>query len=528
MNSDHDMNLATASALPFCQTSRRLNLKSFGFFFAPSLLLPMVASIVATAQISFPASVQASDSQDSRSESLPAAQDVCETRRALTIQERDALSTFNSELSWLANYRSGADRNGVTYQQKFSAILLKYEGKFQSEELKDAAGERVLFEQFQQLLFTTTGLENADFKRLTNVYRTVEYFASGTPRELREGIGGMQDRIAKWNQQQLAKVNAASVSNEVKASKTLQSLSQTENVLAALDVVGQTLNYRMIKNNEQLDDKLASYRQYFWSALGGAGVVGTLVVSAPVVSTASATAGVAGVLMAGCSIGAVGGGAAALLQRQYQSYADAWIESANHHTNYACELRRAIENNHETLFHAFREGAVHGGIAGCAFTGAGMVAPQVTVYGVTAAVAIATGADGVMAAKDGYMATKTYLVYRSLIALQKAEQSAEDPAKAAEYLRQAQQYAKNSGAHTLNTILVGIVLTGGPSEIAHAIQHGREAIVALIGKSSDNAAVAVHLLMSVASSTVAGSKTKNSNLGLPALPLDDSAKMKQR
>ncbi len=474
--------------------------------------------------------------------------DVCESRRTLTQQESDKLAMFNAELSWLQSYRSGADQRGTTYKAKFEGIIGQNEGKFSSDELKDAATELILFEEFQQLLFTTVGLENPEFKELQRVLRSTEFFSGGTPREIREATLGMQKRVTSWSQNQLSKINVArtnaepssngagipakntsghlqSNSNETQAALNIETLSQTENILASLNVVNQFLTTRMERNGAQLDDKMASYRQYFFSLFGGTAVVGTLVASAPIVSTASAGIGAAGVVLAGCGIGAAGGGAAALLQRQYQSYADAWIASANHHTSYACELRRAVENNHESLFAAFRDGAMHGAIAGCAFTGAGMIAPQLTVYGVTSAVALATGAEGVMASKDAYMATRTYLIYRSLISLQKAELSAEHPEIAAQYLQQAQEYSKTAGAHALNVVLVGIVLVGGPKEIQHAIAHGREAIVALIGKSSDNAAVAVNLASSAisqaSSSTPPSSSLQSSSTSsnsAPALP----------
>ena len=463
--------------------------------------------------------------------------DVCESRRTLTLQESDNLLMFNAELSWLQNYRIGADLKGTTYKAKLDGIIGKNEGKFSSEELKDAATELILFEEFKQLLFSTVGLENPEFKELDRVFKSTEFFSGGTPREIREATLGMQKRVSGWSQNQLAKINGSrpstqsqtegagtpnknsssqlqSTANETQAARNIEMLSQTENILASLNVVNQFLMNRMEQNSARLDDKMASYRQYFLSLFGGTAVVGTLVASAPIVSTASAGMGAAGVVLAGCGIGAAGGGAAALLQRQYQSYADAWIASANHHTSYACELRRAIESRHESLFAAFRDGAMHGAIAGCAFTGAGMIAPQLTVYGVTSAVALATGAEGVMATKDAYMATHTYLIYRSLISQQKAELSAEHPEIAQQYLQQAQEYSKTAGAHALNAVLVGIVLVGGPKEIQHAIAHGREAIVALIGKSSDNAAVAVNLAstaISQASSSAASSNLPPSN-----------------
>ena len=420
--------------------------------------------------------------------------DVCESRRPLTLQERETAMMFNADLSWLDPLRAGPDRRGINYQQKMQFILSKNTSKFTSDELKDVAAEFLLMEQFKQLMFETAGVQNSAFVNFIRVQRDIEFFGGSAPRELREAVTALQMQIYSWSETQQATLVPGLTNRDAISAAKLQILSRTENVLALLQIVTQTLSHRLDVNSAQLDDQMAAYRQYFSSLFGGGAVVGAMAVSTPVVTAAGASAGAVGVLLSGCSVGAIGGGAASMLQLQYESYSNAWIESANHHTSYACELRRAVESSHQNLFQAFAEGASHGAVAGCIFTSAGMIAPKMTVYTVVGAVSIATGAETVMAANDGYLATRSYLVYRSLLSLQKAEASTDQPAQAAEHLRQAQAYAQQSGAHALNAILVGIVLVGGPKEIQHAIAHGREAIVALIGKSSDNAAVAVNLL----------------------------------
>ena len=416
---------------------------------------------------------------------LASNREPCETRKPLTNEEEHTAMMFSAELSWLERLRGDADKNGITYQKKLDQILLHNEPKFQSPALKDFATELLLFEQFKQILFLTVGLNSPEFREFTRMQRAIEYFHETSPRELRESTINLQRRIVIWSESE----------QRGRRGQDQQSvIEQTENTLTALNALSITLAHRMDANSEALDEKMLAYRQYLITAAGAVGAVGTLVVSSPVVAGASASLGATGLVLAGCGLGGVGAGAAAVLQTQYAAYSAAWLASYRHGTSYACELRAALESAHETIWQAFRAGTQSGAVAGCAFASAGLIAPKLTVYVVAGAVSVAATAEVGSTVNNAYLSTRSYLIYRSLLSLQKAENSADNLDESKRYLEQAQGFAQAAGRHALNAVLVGMVLVGGPAEVRHAIATGREAMIAMIGKSADNAAIALNMI----------------------------------
>lgn len=313
-------------------------------------------------------------------------------------------------------------------------------------------------------------------------------------------VGGKDFRRVSQSSEKLKnKLNAyfaTQSSNFDGVSGAIQNLANAavrEDAIALVDRISKDLRATMTQGLEYDRDILTTFGQSLL-VLGGAGAIGaTLYLSAPVVAAASSFAGGTGMILAGCGIGSIGGGAAALLQSKYQDFALALVNSEKYGTSYSCELRQQLQNSSGGQVGQVLSGLTAGGLAGCAFVGASLVAPQATVYTVTAAVILATSYEAGAAVDNAYIAIKAAMIYRALQSMSAADEAAQQGKLelAQKYLAQAQDSAVRAGAHTLNAIITGCILWGLKPELTHAIADGRVALAALVSKSSDNTAVAV-------------------------------------
>jgi hypothetical protein len=418
----------------------------------------------------------------------------CEERVVLTMSQRRGPYMLRSQINKLEKYRSDE-----SYARRFAEAIEKAKPLLKDTGSQLLAADFILVEQFKQVMFNTIGVKTPEFlefeKLATHVLIRDESPTTHTnlvdPKALTAARAHLLEQIAAW---------ADSVDGG--DAQRLQSSSQAEAVVGMLDIVYRSLVARAANDTIVAEERAALVRQLGITVLGGAGVAGALAFSGPVVAVASGTMGTAGFVLAGCAIGATGGAAAAVLQKQYLIYSTAYRNSIENKTSFSCELNNAIPDTwaHDGLMASFGEGILIGGAAGCALSGSALIAPRTTAYTTVGAVALATSIEGALGAKDAYLATRAYLIYQSLQSFEKAESAANagKTKEAATQLAEARTRAQLAGAHVLNSILAGVVLTGAKSEMQHAFATGRKAIITLVSKSSDNAAVAVQLLSEMA------------------------------
>lgn len=420
--------------------------------------------------------------------SVPAAPSVCSERRSLTTDERQAVLLFRNRLMRLDEQRRS--QPGPSFEARLARIVDAHEGTFTSHRAQEAAANHVLVAQLKEALHQTIGLQLPEVDRLIRVIDNDLVFAGTSQRPLTRAVLGVQKKIWEWMSREVR----AGDSHE--AALRLSEIARAESALGLLDLVHRSVLTVASQNLERLNDQLSFYKQFGITLLGGGVAGATLVASAPVVAASSAVLSTAGMVLAGCAIGSAGGGSASLLQRQYVVYSDAYLASVRNQTAFSCELRERLGSDSGGLLAALTKGMINGAIAGCAMSASALVRPAFTAYSVVGAVALATGIEGTRAAREAYFATRSYMIYRSLLAYQKAELSVQvgNPVVAQAALEEAREHARAAGAHLLNSILAGVVLVGMRSEMQHSLAAGRQAILSLVAKSSDNAAVAVHIL----------------------------------
>ncbi len=423
------------------------------------------------------------------------ASSVCESQKhfELTLPQQQAALLFYNQLSFLERYRGGPDARGVTYAQKLADIIRRNQGYLNTPRLQEIGVEYLFYEQMRQAVHETIGLSDSSYDQFDRTARSMMFFSSMAPRPLIRASGQLQRRLWIW-----------ASSNSGPDAERLRRIAQVEPTVRLIDTVTLNILRQGEQNWQQVNDRLSMYKQVLITALGGTVFFGSVGISGPLVGASYVNLGVAGLVLAGCGLGSTGSGFASVLQNQYRTYANAYNESVKSDTSYSCELRQQVEAKGESLVSEVAGDFVTGAGAGCAFTVAGLVAPAATTWTVVSAVALATAAEGAFAVNDAILARKSYLTYQSLMAYQEAESKANagDREKAEFYLRQSEILAQKAGAQALDTLLAGVVIPAfARGEIRNALRAGRVAIVALIGKSADNAAVAAQLLAKYANLT---------------------------
>lgn len=439
---------------------------------------------------------------------LKATQDTndCAARRRLTAEQRAEVDMFRAHLSHLERLRLRPNSKGVTYAQKLDEIIRIHGAALTTPETREKAADLLVYENLKQALAKSIGLDNPQFKEFDRAARAVSTFNSAAPRVVTNTTLRLQGAIWKWMHDSVAASGTygPDARQDVRA---VRRLADGETVLGLLDIVYRNLIRDVENNKENLNDEMALYRHLSISVAGGAAVIGSLVASGPIVAGAMTGMATAGGIVAGCGIGALGGAGASVLIKQYPLYANAYIASIERNTSFTCELRSRLNSADSSLIGALAYGLVEGTAAGCVFTGGqalalkiGGRAPRLTAKGIFGAIALATAVEGWQAGKDVYLASRSLKIYRSMVSYENAERAAEESRleEANQHLHEASEHFRDAGAHALNALIVGIVLRGARGELREALAEGRRHMLALIAKSSDNAAVAALLFKDMA------------------------------
>lgn len=419
---------------------------------------------------------------------------ICERQRDLdlTLPQQQALLEFANKLAVLDRYRDGSDSRGVTYAGKLLLITDRFKAKLSGPRMEERGAEFLLIENLRQAISKSIGIEDPVYREYNRTIRAVLFLSNMAIEPVMTASKRLRDRLTDWSHS--APIDAV----------RLQRIARVEAVVRLLDIVTLNTVRQADQRWQQVSDRLEMYKQHLINGLGASVFFGTIGAAGAAVKVANTFLGTGGLILAGCGIGASGAGSATFLAQRYEVYSTALIESINKNTHYSCELRQRFEAQQEGVLlsevsHALASGAK----TGCGLVTASLVAPHVVTWTVIHAVVIAAGTKVVFAVNDLYLARKSYLVYQSLKSYEKAELAArKGQRKTAEfYLHQSQDLARTAGAQALDAILIGAVIPAFVSgEVSHAFTIGREAIVALIGKSSDNAAIAAQMIAKFAAS----------------------------
>lgn len=424
---------------------------------------------------------------------------VCESHRSLTAEDRGKLDLFRSHLSHLEAVRAQPTDKGITYAQKLKEIIQQHQDLFNnssSPAVQEQAISLLLYENLKQVLFKTVGLDNPEFTNFDRQILSTQVMNNMTTSLITKATLALQAKIWKW-MNDLPAASGQTGDDEVsRSTRSLRRIAKGEALLSLLDAVYRDALHKAQLNKEKSLDELTLYQQVSASILGTGVTAAAMYGSASLVTSASMAFATTGGLMAGCTIGAAGAAGATILQQQYQVYSNAYLLSIERNTSFSCELRQQLQADGYRPMEAIINGFAQGGAAGCILPGIGVLAPHTTIFMVHNAVRLATSIVSAQFVHDAYLAVRSYLIYRSLRSYQQAEQAADqgNMQEAAKYLKEAHQQAQKAGAHALDAALTGIVLRGFGAEVQHAFKAGREAIIALIAKSADNAAVAGLLL----------------------------------
>jgi hypothetical protein len=421
----------------------------------------------------------------------------CSDRPNLTRQEKNDLQGLTTKMSYYE------DLLGKSVPLSWIESAKNWHD---SDAYNDRIAELSLEWQFTQLAQQTVGRSKA--------LRKFIYMKNGVHGEFSPEVEGftaatlalrneISDRYKKLLGNELTLDAKIHISNEEAASR-LALVQRREQTLGFLDLIYKYLLREMTVSDQIRRDQVRMYGQAALVFGASAVFVGTLALSAPIVTAAAGAMALPGMVMAGCGIGSAGGGAAAILQSKYQTVANAIRASENNDTAFSCELRKAMKERSKADGEMIQSGFVDGAIAGCAFVGVAVKLPKITAAAVMGAVGVATAYEATHTVQDAISAHRAWLEYEALTELDLADQDAQmnqiDSSRAhvlnvkklleAQQLAKAQTLTKDMWEHALNTFLTG-VLVKDAFEFPHALHQGRLILVALVSKSSDNAAVAV-------------------------------------
>lgn len=410
----------------------------------------------------------------------------CAASKELSMKERDSFIGFHARLSHLqAWYGKKA------FEIRLNDIIQKYWPKLTVIEISPFYYEKVLNlidqARLRNSIALTIGIENDAWLRFEKQMKAITVFGM-------TGGDGMNplDKVAT----NLVKTIGAAKRPSKDISDNEWEIRRAEALARTVEMNTYLLRWKAL-NSDIMDERAAIAAKKLAilgiSMVGGAVLVGTLVLAAPAVMGAGAIGAglstnpvVSTLLMkvaetaAGSALGFVGAPAAILVQDSYLTVAKASANSLNNQSSFSCELSKQMgvwqQQGPGRLLSASLIGAGMG--AGGGFLTFSGKSAKLVLYATGLGVAIA---QAYALGKMTQEAVATVALYRL------AEEAAEagQNAQAKEYLIQARAMAIAAGDHGLEAIIVATLSYHVAGHFRQALHEGAGAIRQLYAASAD-------------------------------------------
>lgn len=462
-------------------------LKTISYVTIFSLLLPMAGPFLPEARANTKGEkiVEAKDSVASD------AAKPCPISLDLRFEERGDVTMFHAQLSHLRRHYGKPG-----FEQKLQELVKKHWPEAKRIEISPTYWERILsivdmqrVRHFAALLLREDhyqGLQDEDYYWFDHHMKHIMLTGS-TAGDLRHPLDKMTENVIK----KMARSKAPKG-----YSKEEWELVKAEGIARVSEMFTFLSRWRVI-NGKIIDAKgAAAARKMAIFALGaiGAGVlVGTMVVSGPLIGGAGAAAGglssnpvVAGLLVkvaetaAGSLLGIVGAPAAMMVQDSYLMISEADKQSKNNFTDLNCELMKRIEIWKSHAAEEYLTAAVTGGALGLA--GGALTMTRAGAQMVLYATGFGVGVAQLFAL--GKMSIKTV---EALAHYKMAEEALEAGNRelALQLLHKARDLSQEAGEKALESIILGVLSYYLTQNFRGAMKNGAGAIRVLYANSAD-------------------------------------------
>jgi hypothetical protein len=406
---------------------------------------------------------------------------ACAPSLAMSAQEVDSLYQFNANLSWL---------DGKYGRPNFSASLVSIIDAKISKKEKLANVSPFYFERIgnlveqaklRDLIAKTIGLENQAWKNFDYHMRNITLHRS-TSGNLLNPFSSVAVRLIKTIEQKRPSANGKS--------------EFTEAILATAQMFDYLQKWRVL-NGEILDAEVeATSKTVAVIAIGAVGLgvlYSTLIVAGPIVGGSGVAMGSlasnavwaarlakVGEILAGGGVGLVGAPAARTSIDSYHTVTEAWKQSLNNHSSYACEITKSVEHWKEVAGQNTLSAAILGttmGVGGGAFT----------LSGAGAKVLLRVTGAGVLTAQGYSVGQMGYKAYQSVLHYNLAEEALRmgNVERSRQLTEKARDLAQEAGDKALETIIIGVLTNHVVHHYKHALHDGASAIRKLYAASAD-------------------------------------------
>lgn len=458
-----------------------------------SLLLPMAGPFLPEARANSKGEKVAATQSSTDTGAFDSAK-PCPTSLDLRFEERGDVTMFHAQLSHLRRHYGKPG-----FEQKLQELVKKHWPEAKRIEISPTYWERVLSIVDMQRVrhFAVTLLREEDSKGYKGLQDEDYYWfdhhmkhimlTGSTAGDLRHPLDRMTENVIK----KMARSKAPKGT-----SKEEWELVKAEGIARVSEMFTFLSRWRVI-NGKIIDAKgAAAARKMAIFALGaiGAGVlVGTMVVSGPLIGGAGAAAGgmssnpvVAGLLIkvaetaAGSLLGIVGAPAAMMVQDSYLMLSEADKQSKNNFTDLNCELMKRIEIWKSHAAEEYLTAAVTGGALGLA--GGALTMTRAGAQMVLYATGFGVGVAQLFAL--GKMSIKTV---EALAHYRMAEEALEAGNRdlALQLLHKARDLSQEAGEKALESIILGVLSYYLTQNFRGAMKNGAGAIRVLYANSAD-------------------------------------------
>ncbi len=415
----------------------------------------------------------------------------CPLTLDIRFEERGDVTMFHAQLSKLNRHYGKS-----TFESKLQELIKAHWPQPKRIEISPTFWERVLsivdmqrVRHFASLLLRQDhhqGLRDDDYYWFDHHMKHIMLTGS-TAGDLRHPLDKMTENVIK----KMAKAKAPK-----EYTKESWEMVKTEGIARVSEMFTFLSRWRVI-NGQIIDMKgaiAARKMALFALAAIGAGVlIGTMVVSGPLIAGAGSAAGglsanpvVAGLLVkvaetaAGSMLGVVGAPAAMMIQDSYLMYSEADKQSKNNQTDLNCELMKRIQIWKSNAAEEYLSAAVTGGALG--FAGGALTMTRAGAQMVLYATGFGVGVAQLFAVGKMSMKTVEALAYYRL-----AEDALEagDRALAVQLLHHARDLSQEAGEKALESIILAVLSYYLVNNFKGAVKNGAGAIRVLYANSAD-------------------------------------------
>ncbi len=270
----------------------------------------------------------------------------------------------------------------------------------------------------------------------------------------------------------------------------------------------------------------AKIRMATIGVLGVLGIYSAIQFSTPFVAALSSagasiagnTGAMGGIILGGCTFGALGAMSVRALEESYLLLSKAYVISENNNTSFSCELRQIahkidLEHNINDLNQSAGEGA----IAGCSVISLASLFPKLALYIVGAAIGTGTLYQGGSIVYHVY----EYINLKYFEAVSAAERG--DELEARRLLNEARFAAREIGAHAIETFILAIIAKEMFADFRHLLHKNAKEMASILSIASDDVPVAMDSATSFAKMASNLMKTgRPASTGTSGSAVDDS------